>query len=669
MDARRRIAQLRQLLRACNYDYYVLNEPRISDAEYDRLLRELARLEAESGLPVPEDSPTRTVGAPPSSAFAQVRHGVPMLSLANAFDEAEMLAFLSRLEEQLGHPPARLIAEPKIDGLAINLRYVDGLLVQAATRGDGRSGEDITHNARTIADIPARLPAMRELPDELEVRGEVYMPKAAFAALNARRIKEGERPLANPRNAAAGSLRQLDPAVSARRGLRFFAYGAGLGGESLADSQSALLRKLRKLGFAIQEYEICESWEAMRACYRRLLDRRGELPYEVDGLVFKLDDFAQQRKAGEIARSPRWAIAYKFPATEITTVLRDIVWQVGRTGALTPVAQLEPVQLAGVCIARATLHNIDEIRRKDLRPGDRVWLRRAGDVIPEVVARVQTEDGARAEPPQAPTRCPACGSELEREEGEAVLRCPAGMQCPAQRLERLRHFVSRAAMDIDGLGEKMLVRLIEQGLLDTPADLYTLNWRSLQGQEGIGEKTVQRLIDAVEASRSRPLARVLFALGIRHVGERTAAILAAHFGSIEALAEADEESLQALPDVGPEVSASVRRFFSDPMQREWLRRLLAQLRIPPEEATRRPDSAHPLQGKAVVLTGTFSRLSRREAAARLRALGAQVRSSLSAKTDLLIAGEKPGSKLEKARSLGVDIADEAALLRWLDMAG
>ncbi len=655
-----RIRQLRQLLRACNYDYYVLDAPRISDAEYDALLRELSELEQASGLPIPADSPTQSVGAPPSPAFATVRHGMPMLSLANAFSVEEMRAFVDRS----GNASEAIIAEPKIDGLAVNLRYINGLLVQAATRGDGRQGEDITHNVRTIADIPARLND-DHLPAELEVRGEVYMPLATLKKLNAERAASGEKPLANPRNAAAGSLRQLDAGITAKRKLRFFAYGVGLGGEALATSQSALLERLRRLGFAIQDYALLTDMVAIEAHYQDMLTRREQLPYEIDGIVFKFNDFATQRRMGEIARSPRWAIAWKFPAMEVSTLLRDIHWQVGRTGVITPVAVLEPVHIGGVQVSRATLHNIDEIHRKDVRPGDRVLVRRAGDVIPEVVAALVDPQVRRAPAVKPPTHCPVCGAAVVREEDEAAIRCPAGIRCPAQLLEGLRHFVSRGAMDIDGLGEKMLARLIELQLVRTPDDLYTLNWHeALRGQAGLGEKSIRNLQQAVEASRQRPLSQLLFALGIRHVGQQTARMLAAHFGSIEKLKDASEDELQALPDIGPEVSRSLRAFFTDEQQQAWLQRLLAQLEIPKSGAATTVDT-HPLCGKTVVLTGSFSHISRQQASEALRQRGVRVTTSVSKNTDVLIAGEKAGSKLDKARSLGIKIADETALMQWL----
>jgi DNA ligase (NAD+) len=666
-----RIEQLRQQLKAHNYYYYVLDDPRISDAAYDALLRELQSLEAASGAPIPADSPTQTVGAPPSSAFATVSHGMPLLSLANAFSDEDMQAFMQRLEELLEHKPSAFIAEPKIDGLAINLRYEQGFLVQAATRGDGRQGEDITDNARTVSGIPWQMKPIEgvNVPDVLEVRGEVYLPSADFDALNAEREEHGEKLFANPRNAAAGSLRQLDPRITARRRLHFFAYGVGLGGDALADTMDAMFAQLAQAGFAVQKTRVLHDFDAMLAWYREFITLRAAWPYEVDGMVFKLNQRAEQLLAGDIARSPRWAIAYKFPAMEVATTVIDIIWQIGRTGAITPVAVMEPVAVGGVQVSRATLHNKDELARKDVRPGDRVLVRRAGDVIPEVVGLAvgATDVAERAPAVMVPTTCPACDAPVVCEDDEAAIRCSAGLSCPAQLKESLRHFVSRTAMDIDGLGGKMLARLVDQGLIHCVADLYSMNWQTLIGQEGIGEKTVANIEQAIAASRQRPLPQFLFALGIRHVGQATARALAEHFITIEAIAEADEEALMSVDDVGPEVANSVRQFFASSDNQQVLQQLRDLHVVPAPMQLVAHSSEHPLAGKIVVITGTFAAIKRTAAQQALRDLGAKVVSSVSAKTDYLIAGEKAGSKLSKAKALNLVIADEAQLLQWLGM--
>jgi len=664
-----RIEQLRQQLKAHNYYYYVLDDPRISDAVYDDLLAELQTLEAASDEPVPIDSPTQTVGAPPSTAFATVTHGIPLLSLANAFSNEDMQAFMQRLEALLEHAPTAIIAEPKIDGLAVNLRYEKGFLVQAATRGDGRQGEDITHNARTVSGLPWQMNAMDgvTMPDVLEVRGEVYLPSGDFDALNAARYASDEKLFANPRNAAAGSLRQLDSRITAKRRLHFFAYGVGLGGEALADTMDGMFTQLQQAGFAVQTTRVLHSLDAMFAWYREFLALRATWPYEVDGMVFKLNQRAEQLLAGDIARSPRWAMAYKFPAMEVVTTVTDIIWQIGRTGAITPVAVMEPVAVGGVQVSRATLHNKDELERKDVRPGDRVMVRRAGDVIPEVVGLAEgaADAAERAPVVMIPSNCPSCGAPVVSEEDEAAIRCSAGLSCSAQLKESLRHFVSRGAMDIDGLGGKMLSRLVDQGLLCHVADLYSLDWKTLIGQEGIGEKTVDNIEQAIAVSRQRPLPQFLFALGLRHVGQATARALAEHFTTIEAIREADEEALMSVDDIGPEVASSVRQFFACNNNQAVLQQLHALQVWPAPMEVAEHSSEHPLAGKTVVITGTFSTIKRSAAQQALRDLGAKVVSSVSAKTDYVIAGEKAGSKLSKANALNLAVADEAQLTQWL----
>lgn len=662
---RRRIAELRSQLKEHNFRYYTLDAPSITDAEYDRLLRQLAELESSLSEPIPEDSPTQTVGAPPSQTFAARKHGEPMLSLANAFDEKEVAAFVQRVSETLADDP-EYIAEPKIDGLAVNLRYEQGSLNVAATRGDGQSGEDVTDNIRTIADIPWHLQAApgSQMPDVLEVRGEVYMSREAFAFLNAQQEEDGGKPFANPRNAAAGSLRQLDARVSARRGLRFFAYGTGLGGQELATNQRGLLKTLKTMGFAIQETTLASNLDDLFSCYQQLMNQRSNLPYEIDGVVYKVNNFSLQRKLGAIARSPRWAIAHKFPAEEATTTINRIVWQVGRTGVITPVAEMEPVAVGGVSVSRATLHNIEELARKQVYEGATVVVRRAGDVIPEVVRTLNSD--IKAAMPVPPSVCPACGAAVFRAEGEVAIRCAGGLSCPAQLKERLRHFVSRQAMDIEGMGEKLVVQLVDQGLLSSIADIYELDYAKLLDWPGMGEKKVANLKAAVADSRSRPLARFLHALGIRHVGQATAAALASHFDSLDAVAKAAEDELLAVPDIGPEVAASIINFFTEEHNRRVIERLLDAGVEPQSPETTNDGSSHPLSGKTVVLTGSFTHIQRRQAQERLRALGAKPTGSVSNNTDIVIAGEKAGSKLSKARELGIEIADETQLLAWLE---
>jgi len=656
-----RIDRLRSTLREHNYRYYVQDRPVITDADYDRLLKELEQLEAQAGLPVPADSPTQTVGAPPSTVFTPRRHGEPLLSLANAFSGEEVESFVRRIREAIPESALSFIVEPKIDGLAINLRYESGHLSVAATRGDGSSGEDVTDNVRTIADIPWQLAGADTLPAVLEVRGEIYMSKAAFSALNARQNAEGAQPFANPRNAAAGSLRQLDARVTAGRGLQFFAYGVGLGGRAFAASQSELLARLAELGFATQQTSLTPDVSGLLDAYKALQQQRPSMPYEIDGVVYKLDDFSLQSRIGAVARSPRWAIAHKFPAEEVITTVNEVLWQVGRTGVITPVADMVPVAVGGVMVSRATLHNCDELKRKQVYAGARVIVRRAGDVIPEVVTAVDVDE--QAVMPEIPQQCPVCAASVYRVEGEVALRCSGGLACPAQLTERLRHFVSRTGMDIEGMGDRFVGRLVDEGLLTDIADLYEFDYASLHDWPGFGEKKINNLQTALEAGKTRPLARFLHALGIRHVGTATAAALAEHFGSLDALIVADEEALIAVPDVGPEVAASILSFFTEAHNRDVIQRLLAAgvEPLPPEQK----QSGHPLAGKTVVLTGSFAAVNRRAAQEQLRALGARPSGSVSKQTDLLIAGEKAGSKLKKAKELGIEIAGEEQLLAWL----
>ena len=662
---RARIEQLRRELREHNRRYYLEDAPIIGDAEYDALLRELEQLERELGEAVPEDSPTRTVGAAPTATFAPRRHEQPLLSLNNAFSEGEMRDFDRRIAQLLGRAPGGYIAEAKIDGLAINLRYEQGVLASAATRGDGTVGEDVTANVRTIAGIPYRLND-GSLPPLLEVRGEIYMSRAAFAHLNESQQEAGQKLFANPRNAAAGSLRQLDPSVTASRHLSFFAYGVGAGGNPLADSQSALLHRLQALGFPVQPFTLPADIEAVLAEQQLRQQERPQMAYEIDGTVYKVDRFAEQELLGFVARAPRWAIAWKFPAEEAQTRIVRILWQVGRSGAITPVAEMEPVRVGGVTISRATLHNVEELARKDVRVGDTVVVRRAGDVIPEVV-RVLFALGERSAPTPLPAACPVCGAHSVRSEGEVALRCSGGLSCPAQVRERLKHFASRGGMDIEGMGDKLIELLADEPdgsplHLATIADIYRLDFTRLAGREGFGDKKIANLAAAVAASRQPSLPRFLFALGIRHVGEATAIALANHFPTLEALADADIPTLQEVDDVGPEVAASIREFFDEEHNRQVLAELAASGVVPRPVQPAAIDTTHPLTGKTVVVTGALTAMGRAEAEAKLRAVGAKPTGSVSAKTDLLVAGEAAGSKLAKAQQLGVPIIGEAEFL-------
>ncbi|MDQ6986276.1 MAG: NAD-dependent DNA ligase LigA [Mariprofundaceae bacterium] len=658
-----RIAALRVELKEHNYRYYILDAPLIADAEYDKKLRELQGLEAQLGEPVPADSPTQAVGAPPSETFVARTHGIPLLSLANAFSADELRDFDRRVRQLLGDTPFSYIAEPKIDGLAINLRYEQGVLTVAATRGDGRTGEDVTDNIRTIADIPWRLSG-DDVPALLEVRGEIYMAKAAFSALNRAQQAVGEKVFANPRNAAAGSLRQLDAKVTASRPLGFFAYGVGAGGQGLAETQFELLQRIHRLGFPVQKVLVLNDVQALLEHYMHMLEIRANLAYEIDGVVYKVNELALHDELGAVARSPRWAIAHKFPAEEVQTTLLDVDFQVGRTGALTPVARLQPVAVGGVTVSNATLHNMDEIRRKDVRIGDVVVLRRAGDVIPEVVRVIvdsRTEDARRIELPDA---CPVCASAIVQMEGEVVARCSGGLFCTAQLKEAIKHFASRRAMNIDGLGSKMVEQLVDSGLIRHVDGLYRLSAEQLAALPRMGEKSAANLIAAIAASRQTTLARFIYALGIRDVGETTAGSLARHFGSFEALLVATDEDLQGVADVGPVVAAHVQAFFSQPHNREVIQRLRAAGIAWSDE--QKIDGERRLSGNIYVLTGTLSTMSRTQARQRLQALGAKVTASVSAKTTAVIAGEKAGSKRAKAEGLGVPVLSEDEFLALLN---
>jgi DNA ligase (NAD+) len=664
--AQQHIETLRKALEQHNYRYYVLDDPGIPDVEYDHLMQELRDLEAAHPELMSSDSPTQRVGAAPLAAFTEVTHSVPMLSLDNAFSDEDVQAFDRRLREHLEVDQISYSAEPKLDGLAVSLRYEQGVLVRAATRGDGSRGEDITHNIRTINTIPLRLQG-KNIPAALEVRGEVFMPKAGFDQLNARARAQGEKTFANPRNAAAGSLRQLDPKITASRPLDMFCYGLGeVQGWTLPASYGEVLAQLRLWGLRScpEGQQVCEAAGCLDY-YRALLAGRDDLPYEIDGVVYKVNRFDQQRDLGFVSRAPRWAIAHKFPALEEITRVLAIDIQVGRTGALTPVARLKPVFVAGVTVTNATLHNMDEIRRKDVRVGDTVIVRRAGDVIPEVVRVVLEQRPEITALFAMPERCPVCDSEVIQEQGQAAYRCVGGLYCRAQRKEALRHFASRRAMNIDGLGDKLVEQLVEQGLVHSPADLYRLDVTSLIGLERMGQKSAAKLVEALAQSKTTQLGRFLYALGIREVGESTAQALADYFGALEPLLAADQTTLQAIPDIGPVVAAHIDAFFQEPHNRD----VIEQLR---ELGVNWPDqqalaaSEKTLEQQSFVLTGTLDAMSRDEAKARIQALGGKVSGSVSKKTSYVVAGANPGSKLEKARELGVTILSESELLDLLD---
>lgn len=663
-----RAAALREQIDYHNYRYYVLDNPEIPDAEYDKLFRELQQLERDYPDLITPDSPTQRVGAAPLEAFGEVKHVVPMLSLDNAFSEEEVRAFDRRVREGLGRETVVYAAEPKLDGLAVSLMYEDGRLARAATRGDGYTGEDITQNVRTIPSVPLHLLG-KGYPRRMEVRGEVYMTKKGFQALNRRQEANGEKTFANPRNAAAGSLRQLDPRITAARPLELCCYGVGqIEDGHLPSHHSAILDRLQAWGLRVSpERAVVKGVEACLAYFAKMAAKRAALAYEIDGVVYKVDDLAQQRQLGFVARAPRWAVAHKFPAEEALTKVRGIDVQVGRTGALTPVARLEPVSVGGVTVSNATLHNEDEVHRKDVRVGDTVIIRRAGDVIPEVVSVVKERRPAGTRQFHMPERCPICGSKVVRVAGEAVARCSGGLYCPAQRKEAIRHFASRRAMDIEGLGDKLVDQLVEKGLVHDVADLYDLDVEQVAGLERMGEKSAENLLDALAKSKATSLARFLFALGIREVGEETAQTLAQHFGELDAIAAADEEALQAVAGIGPVVAQQIAAFFHEHHNREVIEKLQAAGVHWPKPSRR--VRASPLAGKTFVLTGTLATMTRDEAKARLQALGAKVTGSVSAKTDYVVAGEAPGSKLDKAHALNVPVLDEGQLLKLLKEGG
>ncbi len=666
-NLRSEVDELRRAIEAHNYAYHVLDNPTVPDAEYDRLMRRLQEIEAQHPELVTADSPTQRVGATKLEAFREVRHARPMLSLDNVFSDAELDAFDKRTRDRLGDADILVEqitywAEPKLDGAAVSLHYENGELVFGATRGDGTTGEDVTHNVRTIRSIPLRLQGSKP-PALLEVRGEVFMPRAGFMEFNKRALERGEKTFVNPRNAAAGSLRQLDPRLAASRPLDAFFYALGeVSEEALrgVKEQSAIVDMLRGFGLRVcPEASLVNGVTGCLEYYGRIGRQRAMLPYDIDGVVYKVNKLDWQRELGFVSRAPRWAVAHKFPAQEEMTVLRGVEFQVGRTGALTPVARLEPVFVGGVTVSNATLHNMDEVERKDVRIGDTVIVRRAGDVIPEVVAVVVERRPVDARPVTLPSHCPVCGSDVERGEGEAIARCIGGLFCPAQRKEAIRHFASRGALNIEGFGAKRVDQLVDMGIVKTPADLYRLTAAQLTELEGLGEKSARKLIAALEKSKETTYARFLYGLGIANVGEATALALANELGTLEELLEADEERLQHVPDVGPVVATAIHSFFHEPHNVEVIQALLAAgIRWPAARAKARD---LPLRGQTFVITGTLNTMTRDEAKARLQALGAKVASSVSKKTTAVIVGADPGSKLQTAQSLNVEIWTEQRL--------
>ncbi|WP_028874165.1 NAD-dependent DNA ligase LigA [Tepidiphilus margaritifer] len=666
-EAVERARWLREEIARLDYAYYVLAEPLVPDAEYDRLFRELVELETRYPELVTPDSPTQRVGGKPAPEFAEVRHEVPMLSLNNAYTDEEVYAFDRRCRELLGVERIRYACEPKFDGLAISLIYRDGLFTLGATRGDGFTGEDVTANLRTLRSIPLRL-RLETPPTLLEVRGEVIMTREDFKRLNEAQLRAGEKTFVNPRNAAAGSLRQLDPAVTAKRPLRFYAYQlVRLEGHPWPETHSQALALLQRWGFPLSDARaLADGVDGLLAYYRRMEVERDRLPFDIDGVVYKVDDLAAQQRLGTIARAPRWAIAHKFPPQEEITRLVGIEVQVGRTGALTPVARLEPVFVGGVTVTNATLHNEDYIRDKDIRIGDWVVVRRAGEVIPEVVKVLPERRDGSERPFVMPEHCPVCGSAVARDPDEAAAYCTGGMYCPAQRKRALEHFASRLAMDIEGLGEKLIEQLVDLGWVETPADLYDpdkINADRLASLPRMGEKSAAKLMAAIERSKKTTLARFIYALGIRHVGEATAKLLAGHFGSLDALMNARLDELTAIEGIGPVVAQSIRDFFDEPHNRQVIERL-RRLGVHWEESVPAKKS-RALAGLTFVLTGTLPRLTREEAKALIEAHGGKVSASVSKKTDYVVAGSEAGSKLQRALELGVPVIDEDTLERLI----
>jgi DNA ligase (NAD+) len=666
MGTAEQIEQLRQQLRDYNYYYYVLDDPQVPDAEYDRLFRQLHDLEQKHPELLTADSPTNRVGDKPLPHFESVRHEVPMLSLANAMEDDEARAFDDRLRQKLELESIEYNVEPKLDGLAISLLYEQGSLIQAATRGDGETGENVTQNVRTIDSIPLRLRG-ENLPSILEVRGEVFMPMAGFEQLNKMQQSLGKKPFANPRNAAAGSLRQLDSEITASRPLDMFCYNIGRAeGLDLPETQSGRLAILRDLGLRVcPEIDVVQGIDACIAYMRDLGNRRQQLPYEIDGVVYKVNRIEQQEALGAISRAPRWAIAHKFPPQEEITVLEAIDVQVGRTGALTPVARLQPVFVGGVTVNNASLHNAAEIKRLDVRVGDTVIVHRAGDVIPKVTGIVLAKRPKGTVPYQFPVVCPVCGSDVAVDEGGIIARCSGGLFCDAQRKQSIKHFVSRNAMDIDGLGDKLVEQLVDAGLIQNVSDIYHLQATQLLELERMAEKSAMNLLTAIEKSKQTTLPRFLYALGIPQVGETTALALANHYSDLDSIKSASMDELQLVDDIGPVVALDVTTFFRQTHNLEVIERLIsAGINWPMIEKQQRHEPT--LSGKVFVLTGTLSDISRRDAKAELQALGAKVSSSVSAKTDYVVVGETPGSKAAKAAELNIEIIDEAGLKHLLN---
>jgi DNA ligase (NAD+) len=665
---KQRIAELRETINHHNYRYYVLDSPEISDAEYDELMKELRQLEAEHPELVTPDSPTQRIGAPPVEAFGVVEHPQPLLSLANAFSYEELAAWHKRVSNLLGGRQFDLVCEPKIDGLAIALTYIDGLLATGATRGDGYRGEDITQNLRTIRSIPLSVP--REAPPRFEVRGEVYLPKAGFKKLNEERAKE-ELPLfANPRNAAAGSVRQLDSSITARRPLDIFVYGLGWAeGKAVPDTHWEIMQYLKSLGFKINpNIALRDSLDEAEKYHQSWVESREKFPYEADGIVVKVNSIALQQELGTVAHEPRWAIAYKFPAVQGTTKLIDIGINVGRTGSLNPYAILEPVRVGGVVISSAALHNEEDIHRKDIRIGDWVVVQRAGEVIPEIVEPIVSRRTGKEKIFSMPGRCPVCGSEVIKPEGEAMHRC-TNAACPSQALERIKHFVSRGAMDIDGVGEKLCQALFEAGLIKDAADLYYLTKEQLLGLERMADKSASNVLNSIKASKDRNLTRVIFALGITHVGDQYAELLAEQFHSIDQLAKASQEELSTIPSIGPKIAKSIVAFFRQEGNRQIIEKLKkAKVKLKREKVKEAKPEELPLAGLEFVLTGKLDSFSRPEAEAKIKALGGKAGSDVTRKTSYVVVGADPGSKLAKAEKLGTKTLSEAEFLKLLDKA-
>ena len=663
------IDNLRKTLRQYEYEYHVLDNPTVPDSEYDRLFHQLKALELEHPEFLTSDSPTQRVGAKPLSGFSQIRHEIPMLSLDNAFSDEEFNAFVKRIEDRLIVLPKPLTfcCEPKLDGLAVSILYVNGVLTQAATRGDGTTGEDITANIRTIRNIPLQL-LTDNPPTRLEVRGEVFMPHAGFERLNEYALEHGEKTFANPRNAAAGSLRQLDPNITSKRPLVLNAYGIGIAeGVELPNTHYARLQWLKSIGIPVNpEIRLCNGTNEVLDFYRDIQNKRSSLGYDIDGTVLKINDIALQNELGFISKAPRWAIAYKFPAQEELTVLNDVEFQVGRTGAITPVAKLEPVFVAGVTVSNATLHNSDEIERLNIAIGDTVVIRRAGDVIPQIIGVLHERRPDNAKPIIFPTNCPVCDSQIIRIEGEAVARCTGGLFCAAQRKEALKHFVSRKAMDIDGVGGKLIEQLVDRELVHTPADLFKLDLTTLTRLERMGAKSAENALNSLEKAKSTTLARFIFALGIREVGEATALNLANHFKTLDALKAADLEQLQQVPDVGEVVANRIFVFWREAHNVAVVEDLIAQ-GVHWETVEVKEASENFFKDKTVVLTGTLTQMGRNEAKVLLQQLGAKVSGSVSSKTDFVIAGDAAGSKLAKAQELNIAVLTEEEFLEQVNI--